>query len=209
MNTLTTTNNNEITPFQEQASEIVQYPAHADQAKTEMHEQLNAWLQFAEETEDAPLHGAVVMLLSRSSQLHDYVHKQGAVIGTLMHATDRLTKQRDAMAEDLEKIDDALENPWQLSLPPKVEQAYERVTESHNEAFWESLPYDMADVLGDGWDFIYADKLYTGLTLDLFEYDEGVAEEVLPDEHGISLENLLMFRRELLNLVKAYLMGGE
>jgi len=94
MNT-TTTESTDLTPFDERIAELVAYPSQAEQAKTEMHDLLNAWLHYAQETDDAELHGAVVMLLSRCSQLADYVHNQAAMIGTILQATHRLKKQRE------------------------------------------------------------------------------------------------------------------
>lgn len=201
------TTTNEITPFQEKLTDLVQYPAQADQAKTEMDEQLQAWLQFAEQTDDAPLYSAVVMLLSRSSQLHDYVHKQGAAIGSLIHVSENLKEQRDTALDDLEAIEEGLDNPW-VTQHPKVKPLYERIADSHNEAFWESLPYDIAAVLGGEWDFTQADRLYTALTLDLSEIDPDYLAQAVWEEHGWSLDNLLAFRREMLELVQQYLMDG-
>jgi len=64
----------------------------------------------------------------------------------------------------------------------------------------------MAAVLGEGWDFRYAERLYIGLTLDLEDVDLDDLPDVLSFEYGFSLENLLTFRRELLGLVQVYLM---
>lgn len=62
--------------------------------------------------------------------------------------------------------------------------------------FWESLPYDMANRLGEDWKFWDADNLYEALTVDL--------EEV--DEEGFNYEfkksDLIKFRQTLHKLIK-------
>src|SRR5690606_33997969 len=95
-----------------------------------------------------------------------------------------------AALDELDTLEQGLGNIW-MSQHPKLQRLYAEVMETHNAAFWESLPYDMAEVLGDNWQQWDADTLYAAVTADIDEVDED------GDYYGFTRDQLIAFRKNL------------
>lgn len=114
-------------------------------------------------------------------------------------------EQRDELAVKLKDIHSAMENPW-MTKHPAVNRLYHELVETHNAAFWESLPYDIAATLG--WDHWEGDDIYRALTYDPyaeeFDPDAPIDEinEVMMANDGYTFTELQQFRagvRQLLH----------
>ncbi|MDX1995858.1 MAG: hypothetical protein SF029_25985 [bacterium] len=107
-----------------------------------------------------------------------------------------LRAQRDLVASEYQTLAEAARDIWNKGRDhPLLEDAYDQIMEAHNEAFWSSLPYDMADTLGGDWSFMEADNLYTALTLDLEEKEEGSRD------YGYTKQALIEFRAKVRQLI--------
>lgn len=131
--------------------------------------------------------GALVEIMQ---QAH---HAVAAIIAT----AEEVRSQRDQIAGEFNELIVAIENHWATD-HPLVNAIHAQVAEAHNAAFWESLPYDMAAVLGGQWDFMDADLLYSILTAD--------PEEMFEDgsDFGFTPEQLAAFRQNLLVMMRAF-----
>lgn len=112
-------------------------------------------------------------------------------------AATELRGQRDQAVTELGDLVTALENVWQ-SNDPRVQRAYNEIIEAHDAAFWQSLPYDMADSLGGQWNFMDADLLHYILTTDIDE----IAED--GSDNGFTPDQIAAFRANLLTFLKAF-----
>lgn len=132
-------------------------------------------------------HGALVELMQQQ------INVAAAIVAT----AEAVRAQRDQIAGELAEVIDALHNHWSTN-NPLVNAVHEQVVEAHNAAFWESLPYDMAAVLGGQWNFMDADLLYSILTAD--------PEEMWEDgsDFGFTPEQLAAFRQNLLVMMRAF-----
>lgn len=123
-----------------------------------------------------------------------------ALIDATQAANGELTKQRDAIALEMQQLiddlkagdffSDALKTPGEIGVKGEI---YQAAVEQHNEAFWESLPYDMADMLGDKWRHMDAHALYCLLTDD---------EEIVAEGYDLTPDEVLAFREKLLGMVR-------
>lgn len=131
--------------------------------------------------------GALVELMQ---QAH---HAVAAILVT----AEEVRRQRDQIAGELGELIDAVRDHWQTN-HPLVAPLHEAIADAHNAAFWESLPYDMAAVLGGEWDFIQADLLYSILTVD--------PEEMWEDgsDFGFTPAQLAAFRQNLLVMLRSF-----
>lgn len=132
--------------------------------------------------------------------LAELIQDAERMLGAAHSAMTVATEQRDAIAGEMEALVGAIKNYWG-SDHPLVEGLYDEIMEAHNAAFWESLPYDMAAVLGDNWSHMDADALYYALTADI--------DEVGEEWNGYSRDQLLAFRGALLHMIRALTNGGE
>lgn len=122
------------------------------------------------------------------------------LIDTTVAANDELTKQRDAIAMEMQQLiddlkggdffSDALRTPGEIGVKGEI---YNAAVEQHNAAFWESLPYDMADALGETWLHMDAHALYLLLTDD---------EEIVAEGYDLTPDEVLTFRKKLLDMVR-------
>jgi hypothetical protein len=114
---------------------------------------------------------------------------------------EEMQRQRDAILEEAATVIERLKSgdffDQKFELGAEV---YEAAVEQHNQAFWESLPYDMASMLGGKWGNSQADLLYALLT------DE--AEEVA-DGWNLEVEDVTSFRAELFEMVNKLYEKGE
>lgn len=112
--------------------------------------------------------------------------------------------QRNELAKELKAIKAAADNVWQQpKAHPIVQKIFDKVFESHIQAFWESLPYDLATMMGGNWSFMEAEDLHTAITLDTEEYDLST-----PEDFGFTGGQLAAFREDL-RLMVTSLFNGE
>jgi len=123
----------------------------------------------------------------------DVLVEADKVLTQMSAALTEMQTQRDAAMDELHTLIHQLINGnfWENDTTMEV---YEAATEQHNEAFWSSLPYDMAAMLGGKWDFMDADLLYGVITAE--------SEEEFADIHGLSTDAVKTFREQLLQLIR-------
>lgn len=131
--------------------------------------------------------GALVEIMQ---QAHNAV---AAIIAT----ANEVRAQRDQIAYEFDGLITAIENNW-MTDHPLIRELHERIADTHNAAFWESLPYDMAAALGGQWNFMDADLLYSILITD--------PEEMWEDgsDFGFTPEQLAAFRQNLLVMMRSF-----
>lgn len=114
-------------------------------------------------------------------------------INSVQAERDALLLQRDAVLDELHTFITQMTNGdfWDNDTSTEV---YEAAVEVHNEAFWSSLPYDIADKIGGEWQFFDADLLYDVLTT----FDE----EEFAYGRGLAVEDVHEFRANVLTLVR-------
>jgi hypothetical protein len=128
------------------------------------------------------------------------------LIDSTVAANSELTHQRDAIAAEMQQLiddlkagdffSDGLKTPGDIGVKGEI---YQAAVDQHNEAFWQSLPYDMMDMLrgedqqGGDWQHWDADALHSLITGDSFEVADGL---------GIEEETVLAFRQALLDMVR-------
>lgn len=180
----------DLTPLEERLNNAAQIVPHSEQAQMEILGILEGWYAHARDNDDAPLQAALITIMSRTDQLTTHVMEQAILLNSVVIAMHTLRKQRDAALDELDTIEQGLANIW-MTQHPKLKQVYSQVAESHNADFWESLPYDMAAVLGDDWQQWDADTLYAAVTADIDEVDED------GDYYGFTRDQLIAFRENL------------
>lgn len=112
-----------------------------------------------------------------------------------------MQRQRDALIEEAQTMIERLKSGDFFDQKfPLGGEVYEAAVEQHNQAFWESLPYDMATMLGGKWDSRQADLLYALVTDD--------AEEIA-DGWNLEVEDVRAFRAELFEMVNKLYEKGE
>ena len=160
-----------------------------------------AWQAVLSLPEDHPRREVALAAISNAWEtnqaLASLIQDAETLLGACYQMMTDLTDQRNQAMTELNDLIEALHDVWGTS-NPHIRAAYEQIIDSHNAAFWESLPYDMAAVLGGNWNFMDADTLYQVLTADI--------EEVSPDgrDFGFTPEQLITFRANLLAMLKAF-----
>jgi hypothetical protein len=153
---------------------------------------------------DISLEDEIENLYSTATMLTSITRETGKMARYATKVALKTSEQRDTLALKLKELHEGLENPWGSKIKA-IQKLYDTITESHNEAFWESLPYDMASTLG--WHHFEADDLYTAITYspyaDEFDRDAPIDEinEYCADAHGFTYTDLLHFRAALRDLV--------
>lgn len=106
---------------------------------------------------------------------------------------NELLKQRDAVLDELHTFITDMKHGefWNNDTSMEV---YESAVEQHNEAFWASLPYDIANMIGGEWTFSDADLLYDAITAS--------SDEEFADGRAMPVEVVQEFRSDLLGLVR-------
>jgi hypothetical protein len=148
---------------------------------------------------------AMVKMIEYRDQL---LARAEALIDATQAANGELTKQRDAIAQEMQQLIDDLkagdffsdtkyaDGKMQIGVKGEI---YSTAVEQHNGAFWESLPYDMMETLrgdnkeGGDWQHWNASTLYSLITDDSFEVADGL---------GVDEETVLAFRQVLLDMVR-------
>lgn len=117
-----------------------------------------------------------------------------------------IVQQRDQVIAELGGIVTALQNADYHN--PLVSKAiggvYEEVMEQHNGAFWESLPYDVAQTMGKGWSHNEAQAL-----VDLIIDHDDIDDEDFAEEHGWTVEGLQKARAAILKAVRKLDESGD
>lgn len=192
-----TVNPNDATP--EQALALVNQ--NRDRLMLALQEQFNeVWqallcLPDGERKESAL--NALQMAWASNGALVEIMQQAHHAVAAIIATAEEVRKQRDQIAGEFNELIVAIENNW-MTDHPLIRALHERVTEAHNAAFWESLPYDMAAVLGGQWSFMDAELLYSILTAD--------PEEMFEDgsDFGFTPEQLAAFRQNLLVMMRAF-----
>lgn len=130
--------------------------------------------------------------------LCELIQSAESALSAAHNAMTELRQQRDQVAGELSDIVEAAQNVW-MTEHPVIAPLYDKLMEAHNAAFWESLPYDMASMLGGDWNSTDADLLYNALTADEEEVDEDGFN------FGFTHDQLVAFRADLRKFLKAYL----
>lgn len=140
---------------------------------------------------------ALEMAWATNGALVELMQQQITVGAAVLATANEVRAQRDQIAGEMNDLIVAIENHW-MTNHPLVKELHEQVAESHNAAFWESLPYDMAAVLGGQWNFMDADLLYSILTTN--------PEEMFEDgsDFGFTPEQLAAFRNNLLVMMRSF-----
>jgi hypothetical protein len=192
---VTTEETHELTPLQEQINAVALFPAQAQQNIVFIQESLRDLWNMAIEAGNEEIAGAIAEICSRSEMMADQIGQQAIVLNTLAAGLFKVWEQRNKAFDELENLHVGIQNIWTTE-HPLLKGLYDRLMQSHNEAFWESLPYDMANTLGGDWDFMDADTLYLMLTVE---------EDTVDDEgyeYGFTLTQLREFRAYLLEMVQ-------
>lgn len=147
---------------------------------------------------------AVIHQNEAISMMIDRLTQAGALVESLTASAMLMQQQRDQIAEELGNLANAIERQ-DLTHPVILkfyQEMYEDVMEEHNGNFWESLPYDMAAVLGKDWQHYDANKLYELLTTD---FDN----EWNPEDFGWTQSQVNKFRADLRQLVREMSDGDD
>lgn len=185
---MTDQSHDDMTPLEERLAQAAQIVPHSEQAQDEIMSILEGWYAHARDNDDSPLQAALITIMSRSEQLVTHVMEQAILLNSVVIAMHTLRKQRDAALDELDTLEQGLANFW-MTDHPKLRMLYQEIAEEHNANFWESLPYDMADVLGGDWQQWDADTLYAAITADIDELDD--------DDYGFTRDQLIAFRQNL------------
>jgi hypothetical protein len=106
------------------------------------------------------------MMGNQWSETQELLLRSVALVEMQQLAIDELVKQRDGSLNELSNLLNALEkadeaHPLVKKLATGLyPQIYEQAMDDHNGAFWESLPYDIAEVMGGQWTFMDAETLH-------------------------------------------------
>lgn len=179
-----------------QLEQIAQLAPQVTAAAREISDTLADWYLGAVEHGDGAFADAIVLIANRADIMHDAVGTQSAFITALIEMNTALADQHDGVVQELSDLDNGLEAIKRNHFPahPKLNGLYDGMAESHNAAFWESLPYDFAEMLGEPWQNWDASSLYTALTIDIDEVDESL--------DGYTPTELQAFRGQLLTMIR-------
>jgi hypothetical protein len=112
-----------------------------------------------------------------------------------------MLRQRDAVLDEMGEIYNRLTGGDFHSKDFKLgAEIYNVAIEQHNAAFWESLPYEIANAMGKPWQHWHGDLLH-----DLII---GEAEEIA-DGNNLELEDVYAFRELLFEMVNKLYEKGE
>lgn len=196
--------NNDIELIQQDLTQVADTTAYLD----EINEALNRVYQVAPSVENE----LALIQANAAAMLQTMKHVTAAAQALMRVALD-FQQQRDQIAASHENMKTDLQtlnlsNPfvehiyaiiYESSYEQACDDVYENVMEEHNEAFWESLPYDMAHMMSKDssrWGHMDADTLYTLITID----PKAVPDD--RDEYGFTYLEMIQFRQNLLAMVK-------
>lgn len=123
--------------------------------------------------------------------------RQAAHVLTMqVEVISELTNQRDAVADELSQVINAVKQNNVLDMPAHLKslllELNETMREDYNESFWASLPYDIAQAFGNGMSHTEAEDLYALLTL---------TDEDIPNSDW-TFETVERFREGVLKLLR-------
>jgi hypothetical protein len=114
---------------------------------------------------------------------------------------ETMQRQRDAVLDEMSEILNRLDAGDFFSKDFELgRKVYGQAMETHNEAFWESLPYDMAERFGKPWTSEMADLLVSLLIED---------EDTMADDRDMDVEDIIAFRSVLFDIVKKLYDKGD
>jgi hypothetical protein len=134
------------------------------------------------------------------------LHRAHALIEAERAAAETLLQQRDAIGDEYASLLRSIEqgNINILAAPPDLREVlyklYAQIKEMHNEAFWQSLPYDIASIMsqfGLEVEHTEAELLYELLTTDF--------EEVAPEDFGWTHAQVTSARLRLIEIARQML----
>lgn len=130
----------------------------------------------------------------------DRMNHARALIEAQRAGMESLEQQREAIADEYANLIRAMEQRDFFSTPTMRQlwiDLYSDFMEEHNYNFWESLPYDLADMLSQGGvdvDFMDADKLYDILTMNF--------EEQRPEDWGWTEAQVIEARQAIIKIIR-------
>jgi hypothetical protein len=152
-------------------------------------EQLNQIVQAA--------HGLSAQIYQRDELLE----QASSLITALETSATEFRGQRDAVLDEMSTMLNRLKEGDFFSEKFELgREVYQQAMETHNEAFWQSLPYDMADMLGKPWTQTECDFLFSLLVDDA---------EIIADGYNLEAEDVSAFRLALFDMVKKLYNKGD
>lgn len=142
---------------------------------------------------------AATVMSGQWSETQDLLLRSVALVEMQQVAIEELVKQRDGSLNELSDLLNALEkadddHPLIKSLSQGLyPRIYEQAMDDHNGAFWESLPYDIAQTMGGTWTFMDAQ------TLNLLISDPELDENL--DGEGWTADQVQWARETMLKVV--------
>lgn len=188
----------DLSPLREQINGVALYPVLAQQNITFIRESLKDLWNMALAAGNDEIAGKIAEACSRAEMMTDHIGHQAVVINTVVAGLFKVREQRNQAYEKLEEMDEGIQAIRECKMPKneELQSPFDDFQESHNQMFWESLPYDMARVLGEDWQHYDADVLYQLITVD---------EEEVDDEgemYGFTFTQLKEFRAYLREIVE-------
>lgn len=188
----------DIQVIQTDLLEVGQFPLEAH--VSEVNEALNRIYSSAPQAEEDL---AIVQATTRA--LADYTKHVIALSQALMRVALTFQQQRDELVKVHADMREAFQrgdsnDPFVRQIMSKL---YDKAMNEHNEAFWSSLPYDMATMLGDDWEHWNADTLFMAITVDPNEVDKD------GEYFGFTYDQLTDFREKLLVMVQELMGEGD
>jgi hypothetical protein len=183
----------DITPYEDRQAQLAQIVTQSRQALAEILAAVETLDEAADGEEDIIVE--LNTIWDQAQTLAAYIGEQAQAIVAMTAVTREVVEQRDQAVTKLSDLNQALDESWATD-NQRVLNFIDEIQEDHNVAFWESLPYDMAYMMGGEWDYIKADALYQAITMDMGEKEEGDYDT------GYTREELIAFRSKLLDLIK-------
>ena len=160
------------------------------------------------------LHRAAATFRAQRDLLAQELAQAEAETENLATEVDDLIDEREYLREQEQKLLTAIRYPYNSDLPQikqmigdmeteVYEQVFDEAFTDASDAILESLPYDLANQLGDDWQFWQADTLHTLLTIDMNEVPEN------ENELGFTRQQVIQFRAALLVSVNNLTKGDK
>jgi len=179
-----------------------------EQGIEQAQQQLNAAWAFTEHLPESVRQDAqnaimgawntVQMMGSQWAETQELLLRSVARVQGQSKAIDDLTKIRESVLDEMSTLLNAIQtrdinHPLIYKFYRKL---YGEIAEEHNAAFWESLPYDVAQVMGKEWEHYDA-----GLLTDLISGGDG-DEEGFAEDNGWTIEQVQHAKAKILAVVR-------
>jgi len=188
----------DIQVIQTDLLEVGQFPLETH--VSEVNDALNRIYSSAPQAEED-----LAIVQANTRYIADYTKHVIALSQALMRVALTFQQQRDELVKVHADMREAFQrndsnDPFVRQIMSKL---YDKAMDEHNEAFWASLPYDMATMLGDDWEHWNADTLFMAITVDANEVDED------GEYFGFTYDQLTDFREKLLVMVQELMGEGD